>query len=118
MKHFKILLLAITLIAVCWLPVNAQEGHHHVSDDLALVSEDDLARAPVVPCPLCTRPTYEVTEWTDYYYYEEVDCIHKPHGTDMILRSNGTTYQRCHCGYSRVLSDEGYREKTECHGYY
>lgn len=74
-------------------------------------------RAPV--CQLCGGSTILTREWTtDWFVQDEVECTHKPYGTDLIYQRNGLEYYKCtSCGTWQGTHSIS-TQKTECHGYY
>ena len=124
MKKTCIILISVLMLVFASGSVFAQESErlgNVVSTSSVLAEETDEGitprRAPV--CQLCGGSTILTREWTtDWFVQAEVECTHKPYGTDLILQRNGLEYYKCTSCGTRQGSHSISTQKTECHGYY
>ena len=116
-KFFSILAIFVSLICMNSIHILAEEPcescHPIVEQDSSSIV---IARARVC---ICGNGTYNVVSkqyGNHWENYQEVDCIHKVYGTDMIQRRPVlTTYVCDYCG--RGYDTTTYETRRICHGY-
>ncbi len=119
MKKIKILLTVALLTIVASATLFADEKkvkNASIFDPVRTDSGIVVRRAAT--CFVCGGPMVIKTDWGSYNFLKEVDCVHKPFGTDIVYQRKGEKYYQCpSCLTKRAISDVT-SQKTVCHGYY